>query len=125
MNENEKELRINQQLRQVRIDQDENRRKIRELEDLEADYFLIHQQEQRYYQELIGNNRGSQLISHFMVLDEEANHLHQYDRQRLEDMAEYLVSKEVRLRDLEEELYIERKQLFSNTEEVEDNRYGY
>lgn len=125
MNEDEKELKINQQLRQVGIDQDENRRKIRELEDLEADYFSIHQQEQRYYQELIGNNQGSQLISHFMVLDEEANQLHQYDRQRLEDTAEYLVSKEVRLRDLEEELYIERKQLFSNAEEAEDNRYGY
>lgn len=121
----EKELKINQQLKQVSIDQEDKRREIRELEDLEADYFSIHRQEQRYYQELIGNNQGSRYTSHFMELDDEANRLHQYERQRLEDIAERLVSEEVQLRDKEEELYNERMQLFSEGNEVEDNRYGY
>lgn len=120
-----KELKINQQLRQVGIDQEEKRREIRELEELEADYFSIHQQEQRYYQELIGNNQGSRLVGHFIELDEEANSLHQYERQRLEDMAEHLVNEEVQLRDKEDELYAERMQLFSGEQETEDNRYGY
>ncbi|WP_348920439.1 DUF3958 family protein [Enterococcus rotai] len=120
-----KELKINQQLRQVGIDQEEKRREIRELEELEADYFSIHQQEQRYYQELISNNQGSRLVGHFIELDEEANRLHQYERQRLEDMAEHLVNEEVQLRDKEDELYAERMQLFSEEQETEDNRYGY
>ncbi|ALS00080.1 hypothetical protein ATZ33_01370 [Enterococcus silesiacus] len=121
----EKELKINQQLRQVSIDQEDKRREIQELEDLEADYFSIHQQEQRYYQDLIGNNQGSRYTSHFMELDDEANRLHQYERQRLEDIAERLVSEEVQLRDKEEELYTERMQLFSEGNEAEENRYGY
>ncbi len=120
-----KELKINQQLRQVSIDQEEKRREIRELEELEADYFSIHQQEQRYYQDLIGNNQGSRLVGHFIELDEEANRLHQYERQRLEDMAEHLVNEEVQLRDKEDKLYAERMQLFSEEQETEDNRYGY
>ena len=120
-----KELKINQQLRQVGIDQEEKRREIRELEELEADYFSIHQQEQRYYQELIGNNQGSRLVGHFIELDEEANRLHQYERQRLEDMAEHLVNEEVQLRDKEDKLYAERMQLFSEEQETGDNRYGY
>lgn len=120
-----KELKINQQLRQVGIDQEEKRREIRELEELEADYFSIHQQEQRYYQDLIGNNQGSRLVGHFIELDEEANRLHQYERQRLEEMAEHLVNEEVQLRDKEDELYAERMQLFSEEQETEDNRYGY
>lgn len=120
-----KELKINQQLRQVSIDQEEKRREIRELEELEADYFSIHQQEQRYYQDLIGNNQGSRLVGHFIELDEEANRLHQYERQRLEEMAEHLVNEEVQLRDKEDELYAERMQLFSEEQETEDNRYGY
>ncbi|ALS37619.1 uncharacterized protein YjiS (DUF1127 family) [Enterococcus rotai] len=120
-----KELKINQQLRQVGIDQEEKRREIRELEELEADYFSIHQQEQRYYQDLIGNNQGSRLVGHFIELDEEANRLHQYERQRLEEMAEHLVNEEVQLRDKEDELYAERMQLFSGEQETEDNRYGY
>ncbi|WP_086444785.1 DUF3958 family protein [Candidatus Enterococcus lemimoniae] len=120
-----KELKINQQLRQVSIDQEEKRREIRELEELEADYFSIHQQEQRYYQDLIGNNQGSRLVGHFIKLDEEANRLHQYERQRLEDMAEHLVNEEVQLRDKEDKLYAERMQLFSEEQETEDNRYGY
>lgn len=124
MNE-EKELKINQQIRQVSIDQEDKRREIRELEDLEADYFSIHQQEQRYYQDLIGNNQGSRYMSHFMELDDEANRLHQYERQRLEDVAERLVSEEVRLRDKEEDLYAERTQLFSAEKEAEAERYGY
>ena len=120
-----KELKINQQLRQVGIDQEEKRREIRELEELEADYFSIHQQEQRYYQDLIGNNQGSRLVGHFIELDEEANRLHQYERQRLEEIAEHLVNEEVQLRDKEDELYAERMQLFSGEQETEDNRYGY
>ncbi|OJG90996.1 hypothetical protein RV15_GL000992 [Enterococcus silesiacus] len=92
---------------------------------MEADYFSIHQQEQRYYQDLIGNNQGSRYTSHFMELDDEANRLHQYERQRLEDIAERLVSEEVQLRDKEEELYTERMQLFSEGNEAEENRYGY
>lgn len=125
MNTDDKELKINQQLRQVSVEQDEKRREISELEELEADYFSIHQQEQRYYQDLIGNNQGSQYVSHFMELDEEANRIHQYERQRLEDTAERLVSEEVQLRDREEELYTERTQLFSDVKDTEDNRYGY
>lgn len=124
MNE-EKELKINQQIRQINIEQEDKRREIRELEDLEANYFSIHQQEQRYYQELIGNNQGSRYTNHFMELDDEANRLHQYERQRLEDIAERLVSEEVQLRDKEEALYTERVQLFSDREEAEENRYGY
>lgn len=124
MNE-EKELKINQQIRQINIEQEDKRREIRELEELEADYFSIHQQEQRYYQELIGNNQGSRYTNHFMELDDEANRLHQYERQRLEDIAERLVSEEVQLRDKEEALYTERVQLFSDREEAEENRYGY
>ncbi|GGC77909.1 DUF3958 family protein [Enterococcus wangshanyuanii] len=121
MNE-EKELRINQELRQVSIDQEDKRQEIRELEDLEADYFSIHHQEQRYFQDLIGNNQGSRDIGHFMELDEEANRLHQYERQRLEDIAERLVDEEVQLRRLEEELYDERQKLFAseNDGEVSD-----
>lgn len=92
---------------------------------MEADYFSIHQQEQRYYQDLIGNNQGSRLVGHFIELDEEANRLHQYERQRLEEMAEHLVNEEVQLRDKEDELYAERMQLFSGEQETEDNRYGY
>lgn len=121
----ERELKINQQLRQVSIDQEDKRREIRELEDLEADYFSIHQQEQRYYQDLIGNNQGSRYTGHFMELDDEANRLHQYERQRLEDIAERLVNEEVQLRDKEEELYAERTQLFAEGDEAEDKRYGY
>ncbi|MEI5991710.1 hypothetical protein A5881_003247 [Enterococcus termitis] len=121
----ERELKINQQLRQVSIDQEDKRREIRELEDLEADYFSIHQQEQRYYQDLIGNNQGSRYTGHFMELDDEANRLHQYERQRLEDIAERLVNEEVHLRDKEEELYAERTQLFAEGDEAEDKRYGY
>ncbi|MGX7149475.1 DUF3958 family protein [Enterococcus ureasiticus] len=125
MNIEEKELEINQQLQQVNLDQEEKCREIRELEDLEADYFSIHQQEQRYYQDLIGNNQGSRYSSHFMDLDDEANRLHQYERQRLEDIAERLVGEEVQLRDKEEELYAERTQLFSAKKKLEDDRYGY
>ncbi|MGX7263850.1 DUF3958 family protein [Enterococcus crotali] len=121
----ERELKINQQLRQVSIDQEDKRREIRELEDLEADYFSIHQQEQRYYQDLIGNNQGSRYTGHFMELDDEANRLHQYERQRLEDIAERLVNEEVQLRDKEEELYAERSLLFAEGDEAEDKRYGY
>ncbi|WP_086312349.1 hypothetical protein A5821_000096 [Enterococcus sp. 7F3_DIV0205] len=121
----ERELKINQQLRKVSIDQEDKRREIRELEDLESDYFSIHQQEQRYYQDLIGNNQGSRYTGHFMELDNEANRLHQYERQRLEDIAERLVSEEVQLRDKEEELYAERTQLFAEGDEAEDKRYGY
>lgn len=121
----ERELKINQELRQVSIDQEDKRREIRELEDLESDYFSIHQQEQRYYQDLIGNNQGSRYTGHFMELDDEANRLHQYERQRLEDIAERLVSEEVQLRDKEEELYAERSQLFAEGDEAEDKRYGY
>ncbi|MBO0445710.1 MULTISPECIES: DUF3958 family protein [Enterococcus] len=124
MNEG-KELKINQQIRQINIEQEDKRREIRELEDLEANYFSIHQQEQRYYQELIGNNQGSRYTNHFMELDDEANRLHQYERQRLEDIAERLVNEEVQLRDKEEALYTERVQLFSDREEAEENRYGY
>lgn len=124
MNE-EKELKINQQIRQINIEQEDKRREIRELEDLEANYFSIHQQEQHYYQELIGNNQGSRYTNHFMELDDEANRLHQYERQRLEDIAERLVNEEVQLRDKEEALYTERVQLFSDREEAEENRYGY
>ena len=124
MNE-EKELKINQQIRRINIEQEDKRREIRELEDLEANYFSIHQQEQRYYQELIGNNQGSRYTNHFMELDDEANRFHQYERQRLEDIAERLVSEEVQLRDKEEALYTERVQLFSDREEAEENRYGY
>lgn len=58
-----------------------------------------------------------------MELEEEANRLHQYDRQRLEEIAERLVSEEVQLQNKEEELYHGRKQLF--VEEVEDTSYGY
>jgi uncharacterized protein YjiS (DUF1127 family) len=110
----EKELKINQQLQQVSIEQEEKRQEIRELEDLEADYFSIHYQEQRYFQELIGNNQGSRYTGHFMELDEEANRLHQYERQRLEDIAESLVNEEVQLHRLEEDLYYERQKLFSS-----------
>lgn len=118
-----KELKINQQLQQINLEQDDKSREIRELEELEADYFSIHHQEQRYYQELIGNNQGSHYIGQFMELEEEANRLHQYDRQRLEEIAERLVSEEVQLQNKEEELYHARKQLF--VEEVEDTSYGY
>ncbi|MBO0469690.1 DUF3958 family protein [Enterococcus sp. DIV0242_7C1] len=122
MNVEDKELKINQQLRQVSIDQEDKRQEIRELEDLEADYFSIHHQEQRYFQDLIGNNQGSRDIGHFMELDEEANRLHQYERQRLEDIAERLVDEEVQLRRLEEDLYDERQKLFAseNDSEVSD-----
>ncbi|MGX7246041.1 DUF3958 family protein [Enterococcus quebecensis] len=119
MNVQEKELKINQQLRQVAMEQENICREIRELEELEADYFSIHQQEQRYYQELIENNQGSRYISHFIELDEEAKSFHQYERQRLEDIAERLVKEEFNLRNKEEALYIERKQLFVD-EEQED-----
>ncbi|MGM0217949.1 DUF3958 family protein [Enterococcus sp. AZ126] len=118
-----KELKINQQLQQINHEQDDKSREIRELEELEADYFSIHHQEQRYYQELIGNNQGSHYVGQFMELEEEANRLHQYDRQRLEEIAERLVSEEVQLQNKEEELYHARKQLF--VEEVEDTSYGY
>ncbi|WP_430601970.1 hypothetical protein IGJ02_002150 [Enterococcus sp. DIV0724b] len=125
MSVKEKELKINQQLRQVNLEQEEKCREIQELEELEADYFSIHQQEQQYYQALIFNNEGSQYTGHFIKLDDEANRIHQYERQRLEDIAERLVSEEVQLRDKEEELYIQRAQLFSDIERVEDDRYGH
>ncbi|WP_207696177.1 hypothetical protein DOK67_0002093 [Enterococcus sp. DIV0212c] len=125
MNIDEQEQKINQQLVQVNLEQEEKCHEIRELEDLEADYFSIHQQEQRYYQELIGNNQGSQYMSHFIELDEEAHRLHQYERQRLEDIAERLVNEEVQLKKQEDKLYVERKLLFSNVETVEEELYGY
>lgn len=125
MNIEEKELKINQKIRQVSLAQELKSREIRELEDLEADYFSIHQQEQRYYQELIGNNSGSKYVNHFIELDEEANHLHQIERQRLEDIAERLVDEEVALRIKEDDLYNERKQLFSDPGETEgSNSWG-
>lgn len=40
-----KELKINQQLQQINHEQDDKSREIRELEELEADYFSIHHQE--------------------------------------------------------------------------------
>ncbi|EOL46459.1 DUF3958 family protein [Enterococcus caccae] len=121
----EKERIINQRLQQISIDQEEKRQEICELEELEADYFSIHYQEQRYYQELIGNNQGSQFIDYFMELDDQANRLHQYERQRLEDIAERLVDEEVQLRDRKEALFLERTRLFADKTVVEENCYGY
>lgn len=110
---------INQKIRQVSLAKENKSREIRELEQLEAAYFSIHRQEHRYYQELIDNHSGSKYLHHFIELDQQADHLHQIERQRLEDMAERLVDEEVALRIKKDTLFNERKQLFSDLEEAE------
>ncbi|WP_086313631.1 hypothetical protein A5821_001156 [Enterococcus sp. 7F3_DIV0205] len=112
-NEVGRESIIQMELQQLSLEQESNQREIRQLEEAEQEYFYISNLEQRFYQELIEASQGSTLINHFSELELESRELQQKQIRELQEQSDFLSEQKRFFTDKEEQLYVERKQLFS------------